>query len=190
MASSNPLKDQILTLFPDNNTKEISASDMRIFVNTIFNSKEELVTKVETKEDIKDNNSTIFWNSVVIIWNSLEDNGVYLSKANNPISILQLEKIADISSENPHSLSDLGDFMVDFLHAKSYSDAEYFYQNGDITKTELTQETVRTYDINYTYTTGDITLSSITELLTGNIVHISFGYDGGNISTKTYVIVI
>lgn len=189
MASSNTLKDQILTLFPDNNTKEISAADMRIFVNSVFDNKEELVQKVETAADIKTNNAKIFWHSIVIIYNSIEDNGVYLSKANNPISILQLEKIADISSgTGGPNLGDLGDFMVDFIHAKSYSDAEYFYSDGDIIKTELTQETVRTYDIDYTYTNGYITLTSITEILTGNIVHITFGYLDNNIKTKTYVI--
>ena len=65
MASSNTLKDQILTLFPDNNNKEISAADMRIFVEAIFNNKEELVIKATDEADMKLKKANIFENSVV-----------------------------------------------------------------------------------------------------------------------------
>lgn len=189
MASSNILKDQILELFPDNNTKEITAADMRIFVNSIFDSKEEFVQKIETADDIKLNNSKIFENSVVIIWNDYINNGVYISKANNPISILQLIKIANLSTTTEDD-SDLSNFINQYNKNKNYSDSLYFYDlDGNIIKTELTTQGIRTYNIFYTYTLGDITLLSIEDIIANNAVHINFSYLNGNISQKIYVFV-
>jgi len=103
MASSNTLKDQILALFPDNNNREISALDMRTFVDAVFDSKEELVIKVPTAADIKIQKLKIFEKSIVIIEEETANNGVYVSNVNNPISINQLTKIADTFIGSPGS---------------------------------------------------------------------------------------
>ena len=193
MESNNTIKDQILTLFPDNNNKEISASDMRIFVHSIFNTKEDTVVKIETADDIRDNNTRIYYNSVVIIWNDVQHKGVYLSKANQPIDIVQLEKIAELntSGTDPEPGTDLGLFMYNYNHDKLYSDANYFYSNGNIIKTELTTNNVRSYDIDYLYNNDNIEQISITDLSTNNTVHITFTFDGNdNIKYKVYTIIL
>lgn len=94
MASSNNLKNQILALFPDNNNKEISAADMRVFVNAVFDNKEEIVVKIPGAADIKLNKDRIFEKTIVILESS--DKGIWLSRVNNPISISQLTLIASL----------------------------------------------------------------------------------------------
>lgn len=112
MASSNTLKDQILALFPDNDSAEISALDMRTFVNAVFDSKEEIVVKVPTAADIKIQKADIFEKTLVVIENETANNGVYVSNANNPISLLQLTKIADTFVGSPGSGNLLSDGSV------------------------------------------------------------------------------
>jgi len=187
MASSNTIKDQILTLFPDNNEREISAADMRIFVHSIFNNKEELVIKATDEQDMKEQKSKIFEGSVVLITHDGDNSGVYVSRANNPISLLQLDKVADLADGSITPGSPLSNFMIEYTHNKSYLDAEYFYNSGNISNIKLKSGGVQIYDINYTYTLGDISQTSIQEI-NGQQVIISYEYTNNNINSKTYVL--
>ncbi len=188
MASSNTLKDTILELFPDNNNKEISAADMRIFVAAIFDHKEELVIKAQDEADMKSQNANIFEGSVVLISQG-DEAGVYISRANNPISLAQLDKVADLAEGGTTPGTDLSDFMIEYIHDKSYLDAEYFYTDGNISNTKLSESTTQIYDINYSYTDGNITQTSIEEIVDGGQVLINYSYISGNIATKIYIFV-
>ena len=187
MASSNTTKDLILELFPDNNTQEISAADRRIFVHSIDNTKEELIIKAIDEADMKDNNTRIYENSVVIITGSGSENGVYVSRVNTPISLLQLDKIADLAEGAVLPGSALADFMLEYQHLKIYLDAEYSYLNGNISNIKLKEGISQIYDINFLYQDGNITQTAIQEIA-GQQVIISYFYTDNNISSKTYII--
>lgn len=188
MASNNTIKDQILTLFPDNNTQEISASDMRIFVHSIFGNKEELVNKATDEADMKINNTKIYENSVVLITAAGVDSGVYVSRVNQPISLLQLDKIADLAEElGGISGTPISDFMIKYTHDKSYLNAVYSYTGKNISNTALYDGVSQIYDINYTYSGKNITQTAIQEV-GGQQVIVSFLYTGNNITSKNYTL--
>ncbi len=188
MASNNPAKDLILTLFPDNNTQEISAADMRIFVHSIFNTKEEIITKATDEQDMKSKNTRIYENSVVLITHADTENGVYISRVNNPISLLQLDKVADLSQGSTVPGTALSDFMIEYTHNKSYLDAVYSYISGNISNIKLKDQSVDIYDINFTYTSGNITQTAIQEINSAVQVLINFTYTSGNITQKTFIL--
>ncbi len=187
MASSNTLKDQILTLFPDNNNKEISAADMRIFVEAIFDNKEELVIKATDQADMKTQNAKIFENSVVLITHAGNESGVYVSRANQPISLLQLDKVADLAEGGVVPSTGLSDFMIEYVHNKSYLDAYFSYSQGNISNMQLKENNVVIYDVNFSYSQGNISQTSIEEVSSTHQTIISFAYANNNISSKTYV---
>lgn len=187
MASNNTIKDQILTLFPDNNTQEISASDMRIFVHSIFGNKEELVNKATDEADMKINNTKIYENSVVLITAAGVDSGVYVSRVNQPISLLQLDKIADLAEGTVTPDSDISNFMIKYTHDKSYLNAVYSYTGKNISNTALYDGVSQIYDINYTYSGKNITQTAIQEV-GGQQVIVSFLYTGNNITSKNYTL--
>lgn len=189
MASSNTLKNTILELFPDNNNKEISAADMRVFVNAIFDHKEELVIKAQDEEDMKTKNADIFERSVVLISHAGDESGVYISRANNPISLLQLDKVADLAEGGVTPGTGLSDFMIKYIHNKSYLDAYYTYSGKNISNTALKEGTTQIYDINYTYSGKNINSTSIEEIVDGGHVIITYNYNLGKISSKTYIFV-
>ena len=187
MATSNTIKDQILTLFPDNNQQEISAADMRIFVHSIFNTKEEIIIKATNEDDMKSQKSKIYENSVVLISAAGAESGVYVSRANNPISLLQLDKIADLADGGIIPGSALSDFMVEYQHNKTYLNAAYSYQDNNISNINLSDQGVQIYDINFTYENSNISQTAIQEV-NGQQVIISYEYSNGNIATKIYTI--
>ena len=187
MESSNTINDQIITLFPDNNEQEISAAYMRIFVHSIFNNKEELICKATDEADMKLNNSKIYENSVVLITHAGAESGVYISRANNPISLLQLDKVADLAEGGIVPGSGLSDFMIEYQHNKAYLDAEYNYYESNISNIKLNEGVTQIYDINFTYTNNNISQQAIQEI-GGQQVIISYGYLNNNISTKTYTL--
>jgi hypothetical protein len=88
------IKDQILVLFQDNVMGGISAEDMRIFVNAVFDSKENEIRVYEKLQDVTDYRLSnpmypINQNDVVIITdhnNTAEytDSGIYLAPKTNP----------------------------------------------------------------------------------------------------------
>lgn len=187
MASANPAKDLVLNLFPDNNTREISAADMRIFVHSIFNTKEEIVIKALDEADMKLKKDKIWEGSIVIINGAGSENGVYVSRANNPISLLQLDKIADLAEGAVLPDTPLADFMLEYIHSKAFLDAAYSYTNNNISNIALTKGAAQIYDINFTYTNNNITQQAIQEV-GGQQVIISYSYLNNNISTKIYSI--
>lgn len=86
-----------LSLFPDNSNNEISASDMRTFVSSVFGDKEVKAIKLQKSTDIAFNNSYIYEHSIVLIYNDKPDfNGVYLSLLNQPTQLNHLKKLAGI----------------------------------------------------------------------------------------------
>lgn len=98
MASSNTTRDEVLALFPDNLNQEISASDMRIYVNAVFDDREVKVVKIEKVIHLPPRNSNIYEHTIVLVYNdTIDNNGVYLSKVNQPIAKVQLTKIAGVA---------------------------------------------------------------------------------------------
>ncbi len=91
--TNNTLKNDILALFDDNHDNEISASDMRLYIEAIFDSKEELVVKVSSLGDLPSSNTNIFEGSLVVVYNDGDNTGLYLSKINQPVSLDDIYKI-------------------------------------------------------------------------------------------------
>ncbi len=91
--TNNDTRDQIIALFPDNFDNEISAQDMRTYINAIFDTKEELTVKIATATDISLYNANIYEGSMVIIFNDAENTGIYLSTVNQPTNISELIKL-------------------------------------------------------------------------------------------------
>ena len=85
-------KDQIIALFQDNLDNEISASDMRVYIEAIFDTKEEIITKINTFDDLLANNTHIYEGSLVVIYSGV-DTGLYLSIINQPQAITDFIKI-------------------------------------------------------------------------------------------------
>ena len=90
--TNNTIKDQVLALFQDNANNDISAADMRVYIEAIFASKEEIIVKVATELDLPTNNTNIYEGSLVVIYNDTT-NGLYLSTINQLTSIGDLIKI-------------------------------------------------------------------------------------------------
>lgn len=91
--TNNTIRDEILGLFDDNANNEISAADMRTYINAIFASKEEIVTKISTATDLAANNTNIYEGSLIIVYNDGVNTGLYLSPVNQPTDITELIKI-------------------------------------------------------------------------------------------------
>lgn len=78
-------KDRILNLFLDNIVSDITPSDMRHFVNTVFDSKENSIRKIATLNDIERIFPyPILKGDLVVIFEDPNYNGIYLSKKDNP----------------------------------------------------------------------------------------------------------
>ena len=102
MASNNTTEQDILALFPDNFTNEISAADMRNYVNLLFNDREVKVVKVDTVVNLAANNADIYEGTLVTIWADYNQNrvGLYLSKVNQPTLITDLIQLSSITGED------------------------------------------------------------------------------------------
>ena len=95
--TNNGTKDQILDLFPDNNEYEISARDMRTYIEAIFGDKEVQVIKIASASDIPFNNEHIYEGSLVVIYRGGDiETGLYISTINQPLDITQLIKVAGL----------------------------------------------------------------------------------------------
>jgi len=100
MTQNNIIKNQVLALFPDNNNYEISAADMRTYVEAIFSSKEEIVVKIEKMIDLQPNNSNIYKDSLVVVFNdNTNQSGIYLSKKDQPRTPQDLIKLSFLDNE-------------------------------------------------------------------------------------------
>jgi len=96
MASNNTQKDDTLALFPSNSTNEITATNNRAFVDTIFDDSEVIIKKIKLASDLASSNTNIYEGSLVVIYEDPDPliNGLYLSKINQPLQIASLLKIA------------------------------------------------------------------------------------------------
>ncbi len=100
MTQNNIIRNQILSLFPDNDNYEITAQDMRTFVNAIFLNKEELVVKIEKMIDLESNNSNIYVDSLVVVFkDDTNQSGIYLSKKDQPRKPSDLIKLSFLDKE-------------------------------------------------------------------------------------------
>lgn len=82
------LKEQVLNLFLDNLSGNISAADIRYFIEHIFNSKENLIRKANDSNDLIFVDYPIQENDLVVITeeNNLNSrNGLYYSTKLNPL---------------------------------------------------------------------------------------------------------
>ncbi len=90
--TNNTTKDEILALFPDNADNEISAADIRVYINAIF-EKEEKIIKIDNLVNLAANNTNIYEGSLVIFYNDTNNQGLYLSIVNQPELLSELIKI-------------------------------------------------------------------------------------------------
>lgn len=106
--TNNTTKDQVLTLFPDNNNNEINAADMRTYVEAVFDDKEVYVTKLRRITDLAGSNANIYEGSLVVVFNDPDPQkiGIYISKLNQPTVEHDLQQISIISNEDVIDLSD------------------------------------------------------------------------------------
>ncbi len=100
--TNNDTKNRVLELFPDNNKYDISALDLRTFVEAVFNDREVKVIKISSSLDIPFNSSEIYEGSLVIIYRGISSDevGIYLSTVNQPTNINQLIRISSPSTLN------------------------------------------------------------------------------------------
>ena len=100
MTQNNIIKDQVLALFPDNNNYEITAEDMRTYVEAIFSSKEEVIMKIPTMNDLAANNTNIYKDSLVAVTDdNTNQSGIYVSNKDQPRSPADLTKLSFLSNE-------------------------------------------------------------------------------------------
>lgn len=91
--TNNTTEQDLIDLFPDNTTNEISASDMRVTISSIFNDRQETINKVPTSADLPIF-TNIYEGSLVVIWDEPGRVGLYISKINQPQQFTDLLKIA------------------------------------------------------------------------------------------------
>lgn len=109
MATNNNIKDQVLLLFPDNNNSEITAANMRMYVEAIFAESEVVINKIDTLGNLAFNNSTIYEGSLVVIHNDIPSNiGIYVSRVNQPTNPSQLVQISTIVGGGTAATSEKG----------------------------------------------------------------------------------
>ena len=114
MASNNKAEQDILALFPDNFTNEISAEDMRTYVSSIFSDKETIVKKIDRIVNLGANNENIYEGSLVVFWNDEDVNriGLYISKINQPTGITDLIQISTITGEDITVVQDTKEIVI------------------------------------------------------------------------------
>ena len=99
MASNNTTRDEVLALFPDNTNYEITAEDLRTYVNAIFSDKEVVILKLLNLSMLGANNTHIYEGSLVVIYGDADTSkiGIYLSKINQPIGEPDLIQLSSLS---------------------------------------------------------------------------------------------
>jgi len=184
----NPTKDAVLALFPDNNTQEISAADIRTFVNAVFDVKEDLVIKLDLASDLILEKSRIFYRTIVIVENDTKElNGIYLSKVDNPINIVQCTKITNINEYvNIFPDHTAESFINKYENYKESYEANFYYDiNDDISSLEVVDSSnVIYYTVEFSYDiNGNISSKKIIDS-DGNYAIITFSYNLDIITNK------
>jgi hypothetical protein len=105
MASNNIKKKQILNQFQDNEVGNITAENLRNFINSIFDDKEVTIKKFATLDAFEaspiEDRQDIYENSLVVISNSTDiETGIYISLTNQPQTRDQLSQIANAVVSN------------------------------------------------------------------------------------------
>lgn len=78
-------KDRILNLFNDNIVSDITPSDMRHFVNTVFDTKENTIRKLSQFNDLERVFPyPILKNDLIVVFEDEGRNGIYLALKDNP----------------------------------------------------------------------------------------------------------
>ena len=100
--TNNTTKDEVLALFPDNFTNDITAADMRTYVEAVFSDSEVYVNKIATLTNMPSQNENIYEGSIMIIWGDPNPNriGLYISKINQPLVLEDLIQISSITKED------------------------------------------------------------------------------------------
>jgi len=198
MASNNNTKQIILDLFIDNVTNDISASDMRSFINSSFDTKEEIIIKIDTLNNLSANNSNIYEGSLVIIWNDKPNNGVYLSVINQPLDIndlilIQATTSIVLESLNPYNkvTQDYEHFLYNFNNFKENNNSKFYY-NGDGTlnyEDGIDRNSTIIYNTSFVYDSGKLIEKIILNIENNDQVTISMTYDGvsGSLIEKSSV---
>lgn len=122
--TNNDVKNQVLALFPDNANFEITASDMRMYVEAIFADKEVVIIKIPTASDLAFHNANIFEGSLVVIYNDSTEGvvGIYMSMVNQPTLMTDLIQLSSVSGGGSGSF-ERGGLLYDELK---------YYLIGDI----------------------------------------------------------
>ena len=135
--SNNNNKQTILNLFLDNIVGNITAETLRNFISTIFDDKEVIIKKFDSTEIFnaasEDEKSDIYENSLIIIKNDNENNGVYLSLKNQPQSITDFVRISNNFSYDNYTKTvyEYTAFEDQFYFECQYSDNLVdVYKNG------------------------------------------------------------
>jgi len=96
MNPADIIKQNILNLFDDNNTGDISPEDMRTFVDTIFDYKQNKIYVFFSRDEIYPNNPDILYpiqkNDLIV----LITEGVFISVKNSPLQN-DIKKIANLN---------------------------------------------------------------------------------------------
>jgi hypothetical protein len=127
MASNNIKKKQILNQFQDNEVGNITAGNLRNFINSIFDDKEVIVKKFATLDAFEaspiEDRQYIYEDSLVVISNSTDlETGIYISLTNQPQSRSQLSQIANaVISEDVNNLTKTSTEYIAF-------NGQYFFE--------------------------------------------------------------
>jgi len=99
--ANNIIKDITLDLFPDNVNGEITASDMRQFVNNIWWDKERKINKYPTLNDAY-SDPYLFALDIFLITKELPDskNGIYVALINQPNNISEIVQVANLTKND------------------------------------------------------------------------------------------
>ena len=97
----NPIKDETLNLFPDNTDGDITASDMREFVNNVWFDKERKINKYPTLQDAFSDSNLYQLDIFLITKEPVQSkNGIYVSLINQPNYENEIVQVANLTKND------------------------------------------------------------------------------------------
>ena len=97
----NPIKDIILDLFSDNTNGDITASDMRTFVDGVWADKERKINKYKLLNDAYNDNNLYQLDIFIIVEEPLDSkNGIYVSLINQPNNETEIAQVANLTKND------------------------------------------------------------------------------------------
>jgi len=144
----NPIKDIILDLFSDNSNGDITASDMRQFVDGIWEDKERKINKYKTLNNaFQDTN--LYQLDIFIIVEEIADskNGIYVSLINQPNNEADIAQVANLTKNDVFEVQTYTD-MLNISANKGdictvIDDVQTYIYNGNNWAYFLSYETIR-----------------------------------------------